>query len=67
MRRRLANKQERILLWILQDGCCALCGRELETFQVDHVVPFSKNGETTLWNEQALCVTCHKSKHKSAS
>ncbi|MGA1416710.1 MAG: HNH endonuclease [Candidatus Nanopelagicaceae bacterium] len=65
--RRIATKRERDLLWILQNGRCAICGCELNSFDVDHVVPFSRKGETTIWNLQPLCVTCHKSKHSSKS
>jgi 5-methylcytosine-specific restriction endonuclease McrA len=65
--RRIATKRERDLLWILQQGKCAICGNELDSFEVDHVIPFSQQGETSLWNEQALCEICHKSKHRSPS
>lgn len=60
--RRLASKTQRVRTWILQDGKCALCGIDLEGFEVDHVEPFSKNGVTELWNLQALCINCHRSK-----
>lgn len=63
--RRLATKSERVSIWILQDGKCAICdGRLEDSFEVDHIVPFSKRGETTLCNLQALCTECHLRKHR---
>ena len=61
--RRFANKRERGLLIRLQNGCCAICQRELGLrFEVDHLVPFSQNGSTKLCNLQALCLECHSRK-----
>jgi len=46
---------------------CRLCGRSPATeltceLHVDHVVPFSKGGKTTLENLQALCSHCNVGK-----
>jgi 5-methylcytosine-specific restriction endonuclease McrA len=61
--RRLANKRERELLFSLFDGRCAICGEELdESFEIDHMVPFSQGGETTIWNMQPLHPGCHLEK-----
>ena len=60
--RRFATKQQRILAWILQDGRCNSCGAKLMSFDMDHVIPFSKGGETCQSNLQALCRVCHISK-----
>jgi 5-methylcytosine-specific restriction endonuclease McrA len=60
---RSASKTQRVTLWILQDGKCAICGEELpEYFEVDHLQPFQAKGGTQLWNLQALCTSCHKQK-----
>lgn len=61
---RLANKAQRAVLYVAQDGKCALCKAALTaTAEADHVVPFSQKGETKLWNLQLLCRTCHLQKH----
>ncbi|MGA1531669.1 MAG: HNH endonuclease [bacterium] len=60
---RYASKQQRRRILILQDFRCALCGADLECeCDIDHIVPFSAGGSTTLQNLQALCKHCHKSK-----
>ena len=60
--RRLASKAQRLRIYLLQNGLCALCGIDLEVFEIDHVDPFRRNGPTALWNLQALCLPCHHSK-----
>ncbi len=48
---------------LLRDGArCQLCGAEPRneaTLQVDHVVSWSKGGETIIANLQALCHVCN--------
>ena len=50
-------------LVLIRDGArCQLCGAEARngaTLHVDHVVPWSKGGETTLENLQVLCHVCN--------
>ena len=43
---------------------CELCGvsKSIKALQVDHIVPRSKGGLTTLENLQALCYTCNAQK-----
>ncbi len=61
--RRFASKVQRVLAYRLQGGRCAICGKDLpDSFHMDHVVPFSCNGETYLCNLQALCPACHSLK-----
>jgi 5-methylcytosine-specific restriction endonuclease McrA len=63
--RRLANKWERDLLFILNDGKCAICGEDLpDHFDVDHIKQFARNGATELWNLQPLCKNCHFEKSR---
>ena len=63
MRRLFTALQKR---WLLQrQGYrCAICGIAIgmRTAHADHVVPFSKGGETSLSNAQALCASCNLSK-----
>lgn len=55
-----------INLWEIlerQDGDCALCGESLgTTWEIDHIVPLDKGGETVPSNLQALCQACNKGK-----
>ena len=53
--RRLANKRQRYLIFMVQNGLCAVCNRELPIdFEVDHQQPFSQKGKTELWNLQVM-------------
>ena len=64
MANRFASKRQRDLLYLMQDGLCAICNSDLEEgFHVDHIQPFSQRGLTELWNLQALCCQCHFKKH----
>jgi hypothetical protein len=57
---RRLSQQERILLFWRAGGICESCGTELDaSFHADHVHPWSKGGETKLWNMAALCAPCN--------
>ncbi len=47
-----------------QDGKCNACKEELsiKNFEVDHIIPRSKNGADTYENFQLLCPSCNKIK-----
>lgn len=61
--RRTYNDSERWLLYEQSSGKCQMCSKELwGVFEVDHIKPFSKGGETTLDNAQVLCVECNRRK-----
>ena len=60
---RLFSKRMRKLLLITSGNKCAICNEKLDqSFHADHIIPFSKNGSTTLNNAQALCAKCNKKK-----
>ena len=45
-----------------QCGCCKKKFTETVKYEIDHIVPVSKDGPTTLSNSQLLCVSCNRSK-----
>mgnify|MGYP001613087809 FL=1 len=47
-----------------QDGKCAYCAVDLiDGFEVDHIVPLSKNGSSTKENLCLACQHCNRTKH----
>lgn len=47
---------------LLRDGSrCLMCGRT-DDLQMDHIVPWSRGGETTVDNLQPLCGPCNRAK-----
>jgi superfamily II DNA or RNA helicase len=61
--RRHFSGRERVALYLVQDGRCALCGVELESgWHADHVTPWSHGGATDVLNGQALCAPCNLKK-----
>jgi 5-methylcytosine-specific restriction endonuclease McrA len=52
---------------LMRDGAtCRICGARPEngaTLEVDHIIPWSKGGETVLENLQVLCKHCNRTKH----
>lgn len=53
--RRLFNEKERAALYLAADGKSDLSGRPLnDEWHADHIVPWSKDGETDVSNGQAL-------------
>ena len=70
-RTRTAARSSREINWrlratvLIRDNClCRMCGASpakdpAVTLHVDHIVPWSKGGETVLANLQTLCATCN--------
>ena len=62
-----ANKRPPILkevvdvVWRRNGGKCVYCG-STENLQLDHIIPFSKGGATTVENLQLLCQKCNLQK-----
>ncbi|MEU4697417.1 DEAD/DEAH box helicase family protein [Nonomuraea dietziae] len=57
------NQSQRVALFLAADGCCSICGIELQLgWHGDHVEPYSKGGLTDVTNGQALCPACNLSK-----
>lgn len=61
--RRAFSGRERAALWVAAGGKCAICSAELSRgWHADHVVPWSRGGETDVMNGQALCPACNMAK-----
>ena len=63
-RRTFSDVQRRILWDASKKKCCCKCGRELKWghFEIDHIVPYSKGGNTTLANSALICKSCNSKK-----
>ncbi len=61
---RVFTAQQKRELFLQSGGKCKLCLKEvaLTEFEADHIIPFSKGGETTLENGQCLCRSCNRRK-----
>lgn len=68
--KRYFTLDERFLLWqkawsIDKGVKCAICGQKINMFddaEADHIIPWSKGGQTTLDNAQLVHKICNKSK-----
>ena len=49
------------VVWRRNGGKCVYCG-STENLQLDHIIPFSKGGATTVENLQLLCQKCNLQK-----
>jgi Protein of unknown function DUF262/HNH endonuclease len=65
--RRAFLRDERVVLWRLADGKCAICGElvAFDKYEADHIVQYSQGGKTMIENGQVLCVACHDKKHRT--
>jgi hypothetical protein len=64
-RTRLADSEQKRIVYARYHGHCAICGRGEEhgvTFQYDHIIPWSKGGRTTVDNLMLLCAPCNQAK-----
>lgn len=63
MDKRFFSRKERRYLGILAGFKCEHCGTVLNSnLHGDHRLPFSRGGQTSLSNGQALCPTCNSEK-----
>ena len=59
--RELIPEAMRAQVWRRDDGRCVLCG-SWGNLHIDHIVPVSKGGATSVPNLQVLCQSCNLSK-----
>jgi superfamily II DNA or RNA helicase len=60
---RFFSTNQRHVLYSLADGCCELCGKELDIgWHADHRIPWADGGPTVIENGQALCSGCNQKK-----
>lgn len=64
---RLFSRETKEFTWLKQKCKCAKCNTEvtLEESEADHVIEWSRLGQTTEDNCEVLCKTCHKEKTKN--
>lgn len=66
-RRRTFNRSERMILIRRSGYHCSICGVELhQGWHADHIIPFSRGGQTDIENGQALCELCNLKKGSKA-
>lgn len=59
-RKRIFSAGQRVTLFLVAQGVCRLCQTPLPIgWHADHLVAFSKGGETETRNGQALCPNCN--------
>lgn len=64
---RVFTPDQRAVIYRIGNGVCAECGIQVseESFEADHVKPWSKGGRTIIANGQILCSVCnHKKSNK---
>ncbi|MGA0198100.1 MAG: HNH endonuclease [Prochlorotrichaceae cyanobacterium] len=62
MKRRFSHEQKTLLL-IKHGWKCAYCGCDIDySCHIDHVIPFSEGGSTTLQNGVPSCAKCNRRK-----
>lgn len=62
--RTFSDVQRRIVWDVSKKKRCCKCGKDLKWghFEIDHIVPYSKGGKTTLANSDLICKSCNSKK-----
>ena len=63
------SQLQRIQIFLKSGGSCQLCRCRItiDNFHADHVIPWSKGGQTVVKNGQALCPPCNLKKSATMS
>ena len=62
MSRRYLNKKARSKIAEKTNNKCGYCGVDLESFQIDHIIPYRSGGECEDINLMAACPSCNRFK-----
>jgi hypothetical protein len=60
--RRIATKSLRTKVFKRDGAKCAYCGDTSGPFELDHILPYSRGGKTSLVNLTVSCAPCNRSK-----
>jgi len=61
--RRVFSSIQRDRLFLDYEGCCGICGAELEDdWEADHIYPWALGGQTIIANGQPTCKRCNRKK-----
>lgn len=68
--RKLIDPETSFKVFWMNQGHCKKCNTLLaprrgldQSFEIDHIVPFSRGGPCTIDNLQPLCRSCNRKKH----
>ena len=63
------SRSQKLELFMQSGGECQRCNCSItvDSFEADHVIPWSKGGKTVISNGQALCKPCNRSKSSTMS
>jgi len=62
--KRVATGSQRLAILKRDHNKCRYCGESLnDDYHIDHVIPYSKGGQTTDDNLVSSCPTCNRKKH----
>jgi len=58
------DEMQKQVIYRRDKGICKICGKHCEwnAWEADHIVPWSKGGQTEIENGQVLCPECNKKK-----
>ncbi len=61
---RVFTEKQKREIFLRDKGTCQSCGKavSLREYEVDHIIPYSKGGPTTIENGQCLCRACNRRK-----
>jgi 5-methylcytosine-specific restriction endonuclease McrA len=52
-----------LFTFAMADGECSYCGKKVDDYQLDHIIPLSEGGPNTFSNITVACPSCNSSKH----
>jgi hypothetical protein len=61
------TEEDRLIMWNSGDRLCKICNKEVESYSdydLDHIIPHDRGGETTLINSRVTHSSCNRSRGK---